>query len=39
LFVYGRAALPCRHCGDLITRGLTGKHVRITYWCPSCQRP
>lgn len=37
LWVYGRGARPCRRCGTPIRRGLTGRNVRVTYWCPSCQ--
>jgi endonuclease-8 len=35
--VYGRAALPCRECGTLITRRAQGPDARLTYWCPRCQ--
>lgn len=35
LNVYGRAGLPCRHCGQtLLKTRLAG---RTTTWCPSCQ--
>ena len=35
LWVYGRAAQPCRRCGTRISYDNTGE--RVTYWCPSCQ--
>jgi endonuclease-8 len=35
VYVYGRAAAPCRRCGTLIQREIQGE--RITFWCPSCQ--
>jgi endonuclease VIII len=35
--VYGRAGLPCRECGTLITRRAQGPNARLTYWCPRCQ--
>ena len=35
--VYGRAGLPCRECGTLITRRAQGPDARLTYWCPRCQ--
>lgn len=37
LWVYGRAARPCRRCGTPVRRGLTGRNPRISYWCPTCQ--
>jgi endonuclease VIII len=37
LWVYGRAGLPCRECGTLITRRAQGPDARLTYWCPRCQ--
>jgi len=37
LWVYGRAGLPCRECGTLITRRAQGPYARLTYWCPRCQ--
>ena len=37
LWVYGRATRPCRQCGTPLRRELTGRDVRVTYWCPSCQ--
>ncbi|MET0701464.1 MAG: endonuclease VIII Nei2 [Mycobacterium sp.] len=36
LWVYGRAGKPCRRCGTLIQTDKGG--VRVTYWCPACQR-
>lgn len=38
LWVYGRARLPCRRCGTLIQVRKQGKDVRLTYWCPECQK-
>jgi endonuclease VIII len=38
LWVYGRARLPCRRCGTRIEVKAQGAQVRLTYWCPSCQR-
>jgi endonuclease-8 len=38
LWVYGRAALPCRKCGTPILSRKTGVDARLTYWCPSCQK-
>lgn len=37
LWVYGRGNRPCRRCGTPISKALTGKNPRVTYWCPSCQ--
>jgi endonuclease-8 len=37
LWVYGRAALPCRRCGTLVARRRQGEQGRLTYWCPHCQ--
>lgn len=37
LWVYGRAGLPCRECGTLVTRRAQGLDARLTYWCPRCQ--
>jgi formamidopyrimidine-DNA glycosylase len=34
--VYGRCAMPCRHCGALITK--TRVAGRGTYFCPQCQK-
>lgn len=36
-YVYGRAGMPCRRCGTAIERADQGD--RITFWCPTCQRP
>jgi endonuclease VIII len=38
-WVYGRAGLPCRRCGTLVTRADQGEVLeeRITFWCPGCQ--
>ncbi|HTC45371.1 MAG TPA: bifunctional DNA-formamidopyrimidine glycosylase/DNA-(apurinic or apyrimidinic site) lyase [Steroidobacteraceae bacterium] len=36
LFVYERAAEPCRNCGTLIRSFTQGQ--RSTYYCPTCQR-
>lgn len=41
LFVYGRDRRPCRRCRTPIQRGELGDdelQLRITYWCPHCQR-
>jgi endonuclease-8 len=37
LWVYGRAAEPCRRCGEPIRRRIQGSDVRVTFWCPRCQ--
>jgi endonuclease VIII len=37
LWVYGRAAKPCRRCGTPISWRKQGPHVRSTYWCERCQ--
>jgi len=37
LWVYGRAAEPCRRCGGSIRRRIQGPDARVTYWCASCQ--
>lgn len=37
LWVYGRAARPCRRCGTLVRSGRQGELARLTYWCPRCQ--
>jgi formamidopyrimidine-DNA glycosylase len=34
--VYGRAGLPCRHCGGSVRRVVQAQ--RSTYFCPRCQR-
>lgn len=39
LWVYGRAGRPCRRCGTRIEVSRQGELARLTYWCPSCQRP
>ncbi len=39
LAVYGRAGRPCRSCGTRIQVARTGRHARVTYWCPTCQPP
>ncbi|MEP6462318.1 MAG: Fpg/Nei family DNA glycosylase, partial [Frankiaceae bacterium] len=39
-WVYGRAGLPCRRCGAIISfsPGTPGKpYQRETWWCPRCQ--
>jgi endonuclease-8 len=38
LWVYGRARQPCRKCGTPIEVKPQGPDVRLTYWCPKCQR-
>lgn len=37
LWVYGRAARPCRRCGTPIRVRRQGDLGRLTYWCPRCQ--
>lgn len=38
LYVYGRAARPCRRCGTPIRSMRQGAELpRTTYWCPACQ--
>ncbi len=37
LWVYGRAARPCRRCGTPIQVRRQGELARLTYWCPHCQ--
>lgn len=37
VWVYGRAGRPCRVCGTPIEVDHSGRDVRITYWCPTCQ--
>lgn len=39
LWVYGRAARPCRRCGTPIRHARQGPLARLTYWCPRCQPP
>ena len=36
--VYARGGEPCRKCGTRIERRAQGPDVRLTYWCPRCQR-
>lgn len=36
LWVYGRAGQPCRRCRTPVE--YSGAGVRVTYWCPVCQR-
>ncbi|MDX1447953.1 MAG: Fpg/Nei family DNA glycosylase [Acidimicrobiia bacterium] len=38
-WVYDRAGLPCRRCGQAIQAAHVGSPPRITYWCPGCQVP
>jgi endonuclease-8 len=38
LWVYGRAGEPCRRCGTLVESSAIGRHVRKTFYCPSCQK-
>jgi endonuclease-8 len=38
LWVYRRAARPCRRCGGMIEARRHGELPRVTYWCPNCQR-
>jgi endonuclease-8 len=40
-WVYSREGLPCRRCGTRILRGELGRtelELRVTYWCPHCQK-
>lgn len=40
-WVYGRAGRPCSRCGTRIAEGELGDselQLRVTYWCPVCQR-
>jgi endonuclease-8 len=39
LWVYGRAARPCRRCGSMVRSARQGELARTTYWCPRCQSP
>jgi endonuclease VIII len=36
-WVYDRAGKPCRRCGATIALARQGPHVRLTYYCPTCQ--
>jgi endonuclease-8 len=36
-WVYDRAGLPCRRCGQAICQVMVGEPLRVTYWCPHCQ--
>lgn len=36
-WVYDRAGLPCRRCGQAIVERSIGQPARITFWCPGCQ--
>ena len=36
VWVYGRDGKPCRRCSTPVETDKTG--VRVTYWCPTCQR-
>lgn len=38
LWVYGRAARPCRRCGTSISVRPQGPDARLTYWCEECQK-
>ncbi len=35
-WVYDRAGLPCRRCGQAISKRMIGQPARVTYWCPGC---
>jgi endonuclease-8 len=37
LWVYKRAGLPCRQCGNTILVRKQGTEARVTFWCPQCQ--
>ena len=36
-WVYNRAGLPCRRCGQAILEQMMGQPARLTYCCPGCQ--
>jgi len=36
--VYSRGGQPCRKCGTRIQSRPQGPDVRLTWWCPNCQR-
>jgi endonuclease-8 len=36
--VYGRGGKQCRRCGSIVERRKQGVDMRVTYWCPRCQR-
>jgi endonuclease VIII len=36
-WVYNRAGLPCRRCGELVQARGQGDDNRRTFWCPGCQ--
>ena len=36
LFVYDRAGLPCRRCGNAVRQRVQAQ--RSTYWCATCQK-
>ncbi len=38
LWVYGRRGRPCFRCGEPVRSARIGRHLRITFWCPRCQR-
>jgi endonuclease VIII len=35
--VYRRAGRACPRCGGVVRSAPQGAHVRIAYWCPTCQ--
>ena len=37
LWVYGRRNQPCFRCQTPISRAITGRQTRVTYWCSQCQ--
>ena len=37
--VHGRGGRACRRCGTIIRVRAQGEQARLTYWCPTCQRP
>lgn len=39
LWVYSRSGKPCLKCGTRIKSVIQGRNSRITYYCPSCQKP
>jgi endonuclease-8 len=37
-WVYGRGGKRCLRCGEIIRIDRKGRALRLTYWCPKCQR-
>jgi endonuclease-8 len=38
LWVYGRSGRPCFRCGTTIKAISHGRHFRVTFYCPRCQK-